>query len=57
MAMAGRDVMAAGLAQLREVGCAHRAPSHALQLAEDQSYREYDCELSRHHEIQRVNLF
>ena len=48
--------MAASLAQLREVGCARRAPGHALQLAEDQSHREYNCELSRHHEINQQTL-
>ena len=48
--------MAADLAQLREVGCAHRAPSRALKLGEDQSHREYDYELSRHHETQRADL-
>ena len=47
--------MAASLAHLREVGCARRAPSHALQLAEDQCQRENEGELSRHHEIQRAD--
>jgi hypothetical protein len=56
MAMAGGRVTASSLAQLREIACAQGAPSRALQLAEDQSHREYDCELSRHHEMQRVNL-
>jgi hypothetical protein len=28
-----------------------------LQLTEDQSHREDDYKLSRHHEIQRANLF
>lgn len=54
MAMAGRHVLAPGLAQLRVAARAHGAPSRALQLAKDQSHREHDCELFRHHGIQRT---